>query len=110
MAMKKELSFIADTFRIPTLAQHEVDDSSPLLKDLDTWSLQNIWPEHVLNIPNRLRDEYHISPSFLETAMKPYLIQTIGKESLEREFGIGPMIYLISQAKHYSWPKGAGER
>ena len=40
--------------------------------------------------------------------MSPYLIQTLGKDYLEKYFKIkNPGKFLIGTTKHYSWPKGA---
>ncbi|KAH8099827.1 pyridoxal phosphate-dependent transferase [Cristinia sonorae] len=108
LAMQKELSFIADTFVVPTCKQSAGDGSSPkLLKDFTEWELLNIMPSDVLNIPTRLTDEYGISSDFLQSALSPYLAQTLGKEELEKEFHVKPMAYFASATMHYSWPKGA---
>ncbi|CAE6442059.1 unnamed protein product [Rhizoctonia solani] len=41
--------------------------------------------------------------------MNKYLIQSIGKDVLEKKFGITkPTRYFVGGTKHYSWPKGAG--
>ncbi|KAG8978320.1 hypothetical protein FRB93_011132 [Tulasnella sp. JGI-2019a] len=104
MAMKKELAFIADTFKVPLCSE---DTATKLLNDFDTWELSNITPFNVLDIPTRLSAEYDITPSFLERTLRPYLIQTIGKQSIEAEFNIKPMAYFASATMHYSWPKAA---
>ena len=41
--------------------------------------------------------------------MQKYGIQSTGKSVLEQEFGVGPMRYLVSNTRHYSWPKAAGK-
>lgn len=42
--------------------------------------------------------------------MNKFSIQTTGKEKIESEFGINqPCQYMLSQTRHYSWPKGAGK-
>ena len=110
LAMKKELKFIADTFKVPTCQGPE-----KFLTDFTTWELLNITPSDVLNIPTRLSDEYGITPQFLQGALTPYLIQTVGKDYLEHhpEFSaskpLASMVYFVSAAMRYSWPKGAGE-
>ncbi|GAW26288.1 putative L-tyrosine decarboxylase [Rosellinia necatrix] len=68
--------------------------------------LLNLTPSTVLSIPTLLGEKYSISPSFLQDALKPYLVQTTGKDELERKFGINPGKYMICATKHYSWPKG----
>ncbi|KAH8099817.1 pyridoxal phosphate-dependent transferase [Cristinia sonorae] len=107
LAMKKELSFIAESFVVPTCTQLPDDGSEPkLLKDFTTWELLNITPSNILDIPTRLTDQYSITPQFLQDALKPYLAQTLGKDRLEKEYDIGSMAYFASAAMHYSWPKG----
>lgn len=68
--------------------------------------LLNLKPSTVLEIPTKLNVQYSISPSFLQAALKPYLVQSTGKDVLERHYGIKPGKYMISATKHYSWPKG----
>ena len=105
--MENELSFLADSFTVPLCD----DSASKLLKDFNTWELLNITPSNVLDIPTRLLDQYGITAQFLQTAMKPYLAQTLGKDQLEKKFEIkDSMRYFASAAMHYSWPKGAGKR
>lgn len=77
--------------------------------ELTNDELLNLTPSTVLSIPTQLGDEYSITPGFLQDALKPYLIQTTGKDKLERELEIKPGKYLICATKHYSWPKGGGE-
>ncbi|KAF8761189.1 Pyridoxal-dependent decarboxylase conserved domain [Rhizoctonia solani] len=64
-------------------------------------------PETVFDIPERLQSEYAISAGALSTALNPYLIQTCGKDVLEKKFGKKPSKYFVGTTKHYSWPKGA---
>ncbi|KAF5380320.1 hypothetical protein D9757_007948 [Collybiopsis confluens] len=54
-----------------------------LLQDFTSWELLNITPPVVLDIPSRLGTEYGITSQFLQDALKPYLIQTVGKDYLE---------------------------
>ncbi|RMJ20189.1 hypothetical protein CDV36_000032 [Fusarium kuroshium] len=68
--------------------------------------LLNLTPSTVLSIPTLLGEKYSISPGFLQDALKPYLVQTTGKDKLEREFDIKHGKYMICATKHYSWPKG----
>jgi hypothetical protein len=103
------LQFIADTFRLR-------DNDESLFKDLTSWQLLNIPPSVVLDIPDRLREKYHITSQFLQTSLKEYLIQTVGKDSnIFQKFNtdetkLNEMVYFVSTAKHYSWPKAAGKR
>ena len=98
------LSFIATTFEIETCL-----GVKKLMKDLTKWELLNLKSKIILDIPETLYGQYHISPSFLETVMQDYGIQSTGKGTLEQEFGVGPMKYLVSNTRHYSWPKATGE-
>ena len=69
----------------------------------------------VLDIPDRLREKYHITSQFLQTSLKEYLVQTVGKDSnIFQKFNtdetkLNEMVYFVSTAKHYSWPKAAGK-
>ncbi|CAG8514963.1 uncharacterized protein OCT59_017920 [Rhizophagus irregularis] len=83
------------------------DGKIKLLKDCSTWELLNLKPTTILDIPDRLSKEYGMSPDFLQNALNDYIIQTIGKEYLEKKFGIeNPILYFASATMHYSWPKG----
>jgi hypothetical protein len=99
------LAFIADTFKARTCKGEE-----KLFKSLNTWELLNLRVDTILEIPHRLYDEYQISPEFLDKVMTKYVIQSVGKDALEKEWKIAKTPqYLASRTKHYSWPKGAGE-
>lgn len=71
--------------------------------------LLNLTPSSVLSIPTLLGEKYSISPGFLQEAIKPFLVQTTGKDDLERKLEINSGKYMICATKHYSWPKGGGE-
>lgn len=102
--MKKELSFIAKTFRVRTC-----EGSLKPFADFTTWELLNIIPDEVLGLPLSLMSQYGLSSSFLEKIMALYLVQTVGMHQLQRGFDIAlPPLYFASAAMHYSWPKGAG--
>lgn len=103
MKPKGPLSFAADTFKIQPCVGPE-----KLLKDLSTWELLNLQPKTILDIPERLYDQYHMSPRFLDSVMKEYGIQSKSKTALEQEHGVGPIKYFVSNTRHYSWPKSAG--
>ena len=98
------LSFIAPTFEVETCP-----GVKKLMKDLTKWELLNLKPKEVLDIPEKLHGQYHISPSFLESVMQDYGIQSTSKGVLEEEFGVGPMKYFLTRTRHYSWPKAAGK-
>ncbi|EKG20154.1 Pyridoxal phosphate-dependent decarboxylase [Macrophomina phaseolina MS6] len=104
-ALDGPLDFISETFTVRTARNEE-----KLYKHLSTWELLNLRPQTILDIPDRLNRDYNISSKFLEDIMNEYGIQSRGKESLDRDFGIEkPAQYLLSNTKHYSWPKGGGE-
>jgi hypothetical protein len=69
------LSFIRDTFMLPTCA-----GPKKLLADFTTWELLNITPDIVLDIPDQLYQQYEISPVFLQQAMNNDLVQTTPKD------------------------------
>lgn len=104
MRDEKALKFIADSFTVETCK-----GNVKLLKDFTTWELLNLKVSTVVEIPERLNKQYQISSAFLDSAMKKYLVQTIGKDVLMEQWGIKnqPAI-IIPSTKHYSWPKGAG--
>jgi glutamate/tyrosine decarboxylase-like PLP-dependent enzyme len=100
-AMKEELSFVA-----PSLTVETCSGSRKYLKDLSLWELLNLKVPTILELPDRLYEEYDISPKFLETVMGKYTIQTVGKDTLERQYGIDkPILSFLGGTRHYSWPK-----
>lgn len=98
------LKFIADSFTAETCK-----GDVKLLKDFTAWELLNLKVSTVIEFPERLSGQYHISSSFLDSALKKYLVQTIGKDVLMKHWDIKnqPAI-IVPSTKHYSWPKGAG--
>ena len=104
MTEKGPLAFIAGDFKIqPCIGEEK------LFKDLDVWELLNLKPNAVLDIPEKLYQQYHISPKFLENVLQTYGIQSAGKSVLEKEFGVGDMHYYLANTRHYSWPKSGGK-
>lgn len=104
-AMKDDgpLAFIANDFKLqPCVGKLK------LFAELETWELLNLKANTILDIPERLRSGYHISQGFLDSVMKQYGVQSVGKSKLEREFGVPDMVYYVSNTRHYSWPKGGG--
>ncbi|KAF3762117.1 pyridoxal-dependent decarboxylase conserved domain protein [Cryphonectria parasitica EP155] len=99
------LRFLADA-RPPFLVENCQGTKKPF-GELSTWELLNLTPSTILDLPTRLATEHSISAAFLQTALNDFLIQTLGKDQLEKKFGIkkSPK-FLISTTKHYSWPKG----
>ncbi|KAK4693691.1 hypothetical protein P7C71_g3756, partial [Lecanoromycetidae sp. Uapishka_2] len=72
-----------------------------------SWELLNLQPKEILDIPEKLHGQYHMSPGFLDSVMKKYGIQSTSKTVLEKEFDVGPINYFVSNTRHYSWPKAA---
>lgn len=99
------LSFAGDTFTVKTARNEE-----KLFTELSTWELLNLKPDTILDLPVRLNVDYGISSTYIERILDEFGIQSRGKDALEREFGIEkPAQYMISNTRHYSWPKGAGK-
>jgi hypothetical protein len=104
MALEGPLANVGKTLTV-TNAQNKKD----LLINMPTWDLLNLKVETVLDLPDRLNRDYGISSKYLEKVMDEYGIQSLGKEVIEKHFGIEmPAQYMLSSTRHYSWPKGAG--
>ncbi|KAB8267849.1 pyridoxal phosphate-dependent transferase [Aspergillus minisclerotigenes] len=101
-AMKEgPLGFIANTFQVTTCVGEE-----KLFKDLGVWELLNLRSEEILGMGDALYKQFGVTSKFLEEALRPFTIQTTGKDVLEREFRIEkPAKYFLAQTRHYSWPK-----
>ncbi|KAL0768837.1 hypothetical protein CaCOL14_008145 [Colletotrichum acutatum] len=97
------LNFLSEAFKVETCK-----GETKLFADLSTWDLLNLKPSDILDLPDRLYQEYGVSNAFLSDVMKKFTIQSTGKDELEREFGLElPGQYMLSNTRHYSWPKGA---
>jgi hypothetical protein len=101
----KPLAFVADDFMVTTC---DDPDTPKLFSALEPWQLLNLTSSVVLNIPDRLLEQYGITAEFLADALSPYLIQTAGKNKVMSMYGIDlePQ-YFVPGSKHYSWPKAA---
>lgn len=98
------LHFISKKFLIETCTR-----SQKLFVQLCPWELLNLKVPTILEIPDRLYNEFGITGAFLQDVMAKYGIQAVGKDALEKDLGIEkPIQYLITNTRHYSWPKGAG--
>ena len=102
-----ELGFIASSFTIPLTRKNS---GSVLFMKATMKDLFNLRPEVILEIPSRLSKEYGLSPRFIDEEVGKYLLQTVGREVVERRYAISktPKV-LTSKMSHYSWPKGAGK-
>ncbi|KXH29421.1 hypothetical protein CSAL01_12654 [Colletotrichum salicis] len=97
------LNFLSETFKVETCK-----GETKLFTNLSTWDLLNLKPSDILDLPDRLYQEHGVSNAFLSDVMKKFTIQSTGKDELEREFGLDlPGQYMLSNTRHYSWPKGA---
>jgi len=97
------LAHIRDKFEIELCTGEK-----KLLAKASPWDLMNLKPTTVFEIPERLEHEFSISSTFLTKTMSKYLIQSLGKDVLEKKFQITePSKYFVGTTKHYSWPKGA---
>ena len=104
MAFDGPLANVGKTFTVAN-AQNKQD----LLINMPTWDILNLKVEIILDLPDRLNRDYGISSKYLEKVMDEYGIQSLGKEVIEKHFGIEkPAQYMLSSTRHYSWPKGAG--
>ncbi|CAG8526110.1 15098_t:CDS:2 [Acaulospora colombiana] len=99
----ESLNYIADSFKVELC-----DGTQKLLKDCTSWEMLNLKASTILDLPGRLFEEYNVSEQYLESIMEKHIIQTVGKDDLEKYFGITkPILYFITITRHYSWPKAA---
>ncbi|KAJ7201899.1 PLP-dependent transferase [Mycena pura] len=106
---EKPLAFVAGDFMAMAMVTTCDDPDTPkLFSALEPWQLLNLTSSVVLNIADRLLEQYGITAEFLADALSPYLAQTIGKNKIMSMYGIDlePQ-YFVPGAKHYSWPKAA---
>ncbi|KAI0304298.1 pyridoxal phosphate-dependent transferase [Multifurca ochricompacta] len=79
-----------------------------VLTDCMAWDLLNLTPDEAVSLATRFSETFGLSAPALQAILKDYLIQTTGKDELERYFEIQqPPQYLCPKTSHYSWPKGA---
>lgn len=99
------LAHIATQFRIRLCTGKE-----KVFADCDCWELLNLAPDEVVSLTTRISETFGFSTPALQAVLNKYLIQTTGKEDLQKYFGIEkPPQYLCPKTTHYSWPKGAGK-
>ncbi|KAI9508875.1 PLP-dependent transferase [Russula earlei] len=100
-----------EPYLAPVAAQFKVrlcTGKEKVLADCKAWDLLNLTPDEVVSLISRLSETLGLSAQAVQAMMKNYLIQTTGKDDLEKYFGIQqPPRYLCPKTKHYSWPKGA---
>ncbi|KAK6216154.1 hypothetical protein LQW54_003728 [Pestalotiopsis sp. IQ-011] len=99
-------SFLDSEFTIETCA-----GEIKLFSELSDWELLNLKSGDILDIPDRLYQEYGISNKFLSDVMNKYTIQSTGEDGLENKYTEDkPAQYMLSTTRHYSWPKGAVDK
>jgi len=96
------LGFVYPTFKVKLCTGEE-----KFFKDCSTWELMNLKSHTILSFADTLAIEYGISSKYVEYIMNDYIIQTVGKEALEKQYNVKPPVVLISYTNHYSWPKSA---
>lgn len=102
---KGSLAYLKDIFKIELCS----GDTKKFM-ECSTWELLNLKPSTILNIPDQLFQQFGVSQTMLGAALKPFTIQTTGKDFLEKRFGIErPARMFVGATKHYSWPKGGGK-
>ncbi|THU76237.1 PLP-dependent transferase [Dendrothele bispora CBS 962.96] len=104
LAMREgeKLESIRETFEIELC-----NGKKKLFKCCDSWDLLNLSPSTVADIPRRLYYGYGIPSDALSDILRPFSIQTLGMEELNKLFDIKQHAkYMVSIANHYSWPKG----
>ncbi|KAF8271959.1 pyridoxal phosphate-dependent transferase [Lactarius quietus] len=76
--------------------------------ECDAWELLNLTPDEAVSLTTRVSETFGFSTTALQAVLNKYLVQTTGKEDLQKYFGIekSPQ-YLCPKTTHYSWPKGA---
>ncbi|KAH9057614.1 pyridoxal phosphate-dependent transferase [Lactarius vividus] len=96
------LAHVAAHFKIKLCTGRE-----KLFSECDTWELLNLAPDEAISLTTRISETFGLSTPALQAVLNNYLIQTTGKDDLEKYFGIElPPQYLCPRTTHYSWAKG----
>jgi hypothetical protein len=99
------LAHVAPHFKVKLCTGKE-----KVLADCDAWDLLNLTADEVVSLMTRISETFELSATALQAILNNYLIQTTGKDDLEKYFAIQqPPRYLCPKTTHYSWPKGAGK-
>lgn len=78
--------------------------------DCTDWELLNLQVPTILGLPDQLFSMYGISQSFLQAALDPFLVQTLGMDTMLSSINVAQQgQILVGTTRHYSWPKGAGK-
>ncbi|NEO11997.1 MULTISPECIES: pyridoxal-dependent decarboxylase [unclassified Moorena] len=97
---------LADKFKV-----NLPSGKSKKIHKLDTWDLLNLSVDEVLNLSNRLIEEYNVDPVAFNDALSPYSLQNMGFLDFAQKFlvgtGVGDPVVIVPASKHYSLPKGA---
>ena len=70
------------------------------------WELLNLDPPTVAGIPEQLSRQFNISTETLSDILKPYTFDTIGREELDKAFGITRPVKYIALDDHFKWTRG----
>lgn len=108
------LAFVYPTFKVKLCT-----GETKLFKECSTWELLNLKPYTILSFADDLaiqctsNEKYNssctdfdldgISSSYVEFVMNDYIIQTTGKDALQKQYDVKPPVVLISYTNHYSW-------
>ncbi len=87
-----------------------LNGSSAPIDTLDDWTVLNLPIDDVLDIPNRINQQYGIDMDTINNAIGNYSIQNIGYlEILKKHLPTisETPVSLCSGTRHYSWPKNA---
>ncbi|KAH9080388.1 pyridoxal phosphate-dependent transferase [Lactarius deliciosus] len=100
---ESSLAHVAAHFRVRLCTGKE-----KVFAECDAWELLNLAPDEAVSLTTRISETFGLSTPALQAVLNDYLIQTTGKDDLEKYFGIEqPPQYLCPKTTHYSWPKGA---
>ncbi|KAI5818181.1 pyridoxal-dependent decarboxylase domain protein [Pyronema omphalodes] len=100
MRSGEELHMIENLFTITTCVGEE-----KLFSSLTTWELLNLKVDDILAIPQRIYEQFGVSPAILQKAMDKHGVQSVGQAVLQKQYDVPPMKVLITSTNHYSWPK-----
>ncbi|KAI0246736.1 pyridoxal phosphate-dependent transferase [Lactifluus subvellereus] len=79
-----------------------------VLSDCEPWDLLNLTTNEVASLITNISGTFGLSAPTLQAILNNYLIQTTGKDDLEKYFRIQqPPRYFCPKTAHYSWLKGA---
>jgi hypothetical protein len=81
MTPREPLEFITSSFKITTCQE---PGNPKLFASCSPWELLNLTVDTILEIPDRLYQQYGISAIYLEATMKKHDIQSCGKDAIRK--------------------------